>query len=63
MLRKIVLMLVAAIALGNTAMTPDSASARTSHAVHSLVGSHETALGWGYGRGWCYWHPYVCSRA
>ncbi len=16
--------------------------------------------GWGYGRGWCYWHPYVC---
>jgi len=18
--------------------------------------------GWGYGRGWCYWHPYVCYR-
>jgi len=16
--------------------------------------------GWGYGRGWCYWHPYAC---
>jgi hypothetical protein len=19
--------------------------------------------GWGYGRGWCYWHPYACYRA
>jgi len=19
--------------------------------------------GWGYGRGWCYWHPYVCYRS
>jgi hypothetical protein len=18
--------------------------------------------GYGYGRGWCYWHPYVCYR-
>jgi hypothetical protein len=18
---------------------------------------------WGYGRGWCYWHPYVCQRS
>lgn len=18
--------------------------------------------GWGYGRGWCYWHPYSCYR-
>ncbi|MGA3139415.1 MAG: hypothetical protein ABSD09_11095 [Xanthobacteraceae bacterium] len=18
--------------------------------------------GWGYGRGWCYWHPYACYR-
>jgi len=18
--------------------------------------------GWGYGAGWCYWHPYVCYR-
>jgi hypothetical protein len=17
--------------------------------------------GWGYGRGWCYWHPYACA--
>ena len=19
--------------------------------------------GYGYGRGWCYWHPYVCYRS
>jgi hypothetical protein len=19
-----------------------------------------SSAGWGYGRGWCYWHPYAC---
>jgi hypothetical protein len=19
--------------------------------------------GYGYGRGWCYWHPYLCHRS
>jgi hypothetical protein len=21
-----------------------------------------SSYGWGYGRGWCYWHPYACYR-
>jgi hypothetical protein len=29
-----------------------------------ITGASPTAYfgryGWGYGRGWCYWHPYAC---
>ena len=27
-----------------------------------LPGHASPNYGYGYGRGWCYWHPYVCYR-
>ena len=55
--------------------TQSGASARSAGAIastHQQVGSQAgpTATpagyrgrGFGYGRGWCYWHPYACYRA
>ena len=28
----------------------------------TTIKSEWRGYGWGYGRGWCYWHPYSCYR-
>ena len=55
--------------------TQSGASARSTGAIsstHPHMGSQAGPAatsaswhgrGWGYGRGWCYWHPYACYRA
>jgi hypothetical protein len=76
MFRKLALALIAATALGTAAMTPTTASAWRLGGWHGYHGYHGWNRGWGYrhygwryrhyswgyGRGWCYWHPYACSR-
>lgn len=37
---------------------PTAAPARVVTSIPAL--SVRLRYGWGYGRGWCYWHPYVC---
>jgi hypothetical protein len=61
--------LVAAIVIGTAAMTPTSASARGfgggfhgSHGYGFGGGYRHFGYSYGYGPGWCYWHPYACSR-
>ncbi len=59
MFGRLTLALIAAAALGTIAIASPSAFAA------SLQGSHSASartFGWGYGRGWCYWHPYACYR-
>jgi hypothetical protein len=35
----------------------------TSLAMASVRSPDDRArAGWGYGRGWCHWHPYACYR-
>jgi hypothetical protein len=60
MLRQITLALIAVTVVGTIATAPPSASAANLHARYIVSGSG--GLGWGYGRGWCYWHPYSCYR-
>ena len=74
MLRKFTLALVAVAALGTAAIAPTSASAWGWHGGwHGWHGGGWGYRGWGfggprfvvgpgYGRGWCYWHPYRCGR-
>jgi hypothetical protein len=31
--------------------------------IQSVHASSNWRGGYGYGRGWCYWHPYVCYRS
>jgi len=65
----------AALVLSSLAFTPGTAAARgaghgpvsMAPSGHSIIhpqpvssGKHSD-YGWGYGRGWCYWHPYSCS--
>jgi hypothetical protein len=58
-----------AAALAAVALLLAAASAaNAAHAVRSpTAGVSATQPGratpnWGYGRGWCYWHPYSCHR-
>jgi hypothetical protein len=62
--------LAAIVALSASTWMPADASApghgnRTVAPVR-IVSSHPVkslrwgGRGWGYGRGWCYWHPYAC---
>ena len=37
------------------------ANGRTPSA-HPQAASQTGHAAWGYGRGWCYWHPYACYR-
>jgi hypothetical protein len=65
MFRKLTLALVAAAALGTAALAPTSASAWWHGGWHRWGGGWGgpriiVAPGFGYGRGWCYWHPYRC---
>jgi hypothetical protein len=68
MFRKLALVLVATAALGSAAMVPTSASARGFGGFHGYHGYHGYGyggyrhFGWGYGSGWCYWHPNVCYQ-
>jgi hypothetical protein len=49
---------VLAVAVGGeTAPAGDAAPAQTPG-----TGVASPDFGWGYGRGWCYWHPYVCRK-
>jgi hypothetical protein len=48
-------------------LAPGSAAAfggvvRTAAPVHVVAPAPTPSYRWGYGRGWCYWHPYVCYR-
>jgi hypothetical protein len=62
MFRKISIALVAAAALGSTALAPTSASALPA-AVGSAGSTHRGfGFGYSYGPGWCYFHPYRCER-
>ena len=68
--RTSMLALAATAALAMSTLTPGSALAfdRGNRAVapaHVIVTAHASSYryGWGYGRGWCYWHPYACYRA
>jgi hypothetical protein len=58
------LAIVAIATAATSALMPASASAfgfRPAAPARVVVTSHlGHAPGWGYGRGWCYWHPYVC---
>ena len=47
------------VAGGETA--PVSNAAPTQIASQGNTGASPD-FGWGYGRGWCYWHPYVCHK-
>jgi hypothetical protein len=68
--------IAAALVLSSFVFNPGSAAARG--AGHGPVGMGQSGHGvthvqpaffgwrgygrWGYGPGWCYWHPYVCYR-
>ncbi len=63
--------IVAALVLTSLALIPGTASARGGG--HGSIGTGQLGhggnqvhpayrYGWGYGRGWCYWHPYSCYR-
>jgi hypothetical protein len=65
MFRKISIALVAAAALSSAALAPTSASAwGRGGGFHD--GFHEgwghRGFGYGFGPGWCYFHPYRCER-
>jgi hypothetical protein len=66
MIRTSVLALAAIAALTASALVPTGASAfglRATAPTRVVITSHPgRTLGWGYGRGWCYWHPYMCYR-
>jgi hypothetical protein len=73
MFRKLTLALIATAALGTGALAPTSASAWGWHGGGWYGGwGHRgwgyggprfiVGPGYGYGRGWCYWHPYRCGR-
>ena len=62
---------IAALVLASLAFTPGIASARgsglgsigTGQIGHGGNQAHRAFWGtFSYGRGWCYWHPYSCSR-
>jgi hypothetical protein len=72
MFRKISFALIAAAAVASTALAPTSASAWGRGGGFRGGGFHEGGFhreysgGWGhrdfgYGRGWCYFHPYACE--
>jgi hypothetical protein len=67
MFRKLTLALIATAALGTAALAPTSASAwgwyggGWGHRGWGY-GGPRFIVGPGYGRGWCYWHPYRCGR-
>lgn len=61
------------LAVGSSAHARFASAGASPHAQMGNVTSHEAApvraparpvysYGWGYGRGWCYWHPYACYR-
>ena len=63
MTRISMLSLAATAAVAMSALVPASASAfgaRFAAPVRIVMSHPTTTLGWGYGRGWCYWHPYAC---
>jgi hypothetical protein len=60
------------LAAGLAATTLLLAAALPAGAAHAIRGSSAGTMtiasghaspNWGYGRGWCYWHPYVCYRS
>ena len=62
---------LAAAALLIAARTAEAAHASRGPAVGTTAGAPTTQSGHaspngrygrGYGRGWCYWHPYACCR-
>lgn len=64
------LALVALAALAMSALTPGNAlafdhgsRAAAPTPVVTTIHAPSYRYGWGYGRGWCYWHPYRCYRA
>jgi hypothetical protein len=66
MFRKLSVALVAAVVLGSAALAPTSASAWGRgfgggwHGGGFHQGWGHRGYGYGYGQGWCYWHPYRC---
>ena len=69
---------IAALVLTSLAFIPGAAMARgggghemggpvhggqggTTHVQRAWRGGYG-GYGYGYGRGWCYWHPYACYR-
>jgi hypothetical protein len=59
--------LVAIATIAMSALAPSGAFAfgqgsRAAAPAHVLISTHVSSYryGWGYGRGWCYWHPYAC---
>ncbi|HLH93003.1 MAG TPA: hypothetical protein VKX28_31655 [Xanthobacteraceae bacterium] len=69
-IRTSTLALAAIAALAISAVMPRSALAfghtnRATTSAHVVITTTRAAYayGRGYGRGWCYWHPYACYRA
>jgi len=72
--RKLTLAVAAIAALATSTLVPAGAAASGHGNLGAVpvkvVSSHPTQsfgrgygrYGWGYGPGWCYWHPYVCYR-
>jgi hypothetical protein len=61
--RTSMLALAAVAALAASSLMPADAAAaghRNRLAAPMKIVSPKQSLGWGYGRGWCYWHPYAC---
>ena len=71
------LAIAAALVLASLAFTTGTAAARGGGfgGGHGQIGMGQSdrggnharpaffgRYGWGYGRGWCYWHPYACYR-
>ncbi len=53
---------IAAATIPGAAIDASAAAkpARTAHPITTGQNVGAAPTGWGYGRGWCYWHPYVC---
>ena len=62
--RQFTLAFAAIAALAISILTPGSVAAfgRAQAAAPAKIMTSKPGYGWGYGRGWCYWHPYVCHR-
>jgi hypothetical protein len=67
--RTSMLALAAMAAVTMSTLVPGNASAfghgsRATAPTHVITSTPAPSYrsGWGYGRGWCYWHPYSCYR-
>jgi hypothetical protein len=53
------------LAIEGGALARSAGAISSSHPQMGHPSNSATASNWrgsGYGRGWCYWHPYVCYR-